>query len=159
MPSGWIHITVCPHSAALKKLSSERPDFIRRGRGTVSGCWLNILQSNIVDGSRVLTSRVHVQEICCFQVKPVGIIQWQGNINARTRTHTPKYACTCTQTCTLMHTELVSGTAVMQYNLNTLPFWKSLSENSAFFEVQTQWVLTIKHSIWNWYASSASLRH
>lgn len=60
---------------------------VRSRHAVLSACWLDILQSNIVDGSGVLTSREHGQESYCFQVKPTAIIQWQGSIHTRTHTH------------------------------------------------------------------------
>lgn len=152
-----------------KTLSAVGPRLHKVGsRHTVlSVCWLDILQSNIVYGSGVLTNRVHVQESYCFQVKPVAIIQWQGNIHTHTHTHTgcrgPIYsASTYTHT---QHTgmypcaHLFRGFyTVMQCNLKTPPL---LRDCPAFLKVcrLSKHSFTWKHSDCNWYAASASHLH
>lgn len=117
-----IHIAVYFHCAALQKTLSSvgsRLHKVRSRHTVLSVCWLDMPQSNIVDGSGVLTNRVLVQEKYCFQVQPVAIIQWQGNIHTRTHPH----AHTHTRAFRALN-------AVMQYNLKTphlltaCPTWK-----------------------------------
>lgn len=80
----------CKSRLSLVKCSATcGPDFIRQGQGTLLPvCWLDILQSNIVYGCRVLASWVHVQKSYCFQVKPGLIMQWQRDIHTYTQQRT-----------------------------------------------------------------------
>lgn len=92
-PSKESLLEKCKSRLSLVKRSATcGPDFIRQGQGALLPvCWLDILQSNIVYGCRVLASWVHVQESYCFQVKPGLIMQRQRDIHTYTqqRTHAP----------------------------------------------------------------------
>lgn len=140
-----------------------------RSRHTVlSVCWLDILQSNIVDGTGVLTNRVHVQESYCFQVKPVAIIQWQENIH--THTHNPEdWYVTHARPYTHVHTDTYpcarlfrALNSVMQYSLKTPHLLRACPpENSTFLKLckLSKHSFSWKHSVCNWYAASALHLH